>query len=199
MRRILKTVLRIEQHFRPSELEPIVDLLEAGSDEVDICATVTQSVMVLLPERSKTVCVSLSWGGGVPATDAIWDRDLNESLRSRRCLVPFSRMWDGFSSEAAWHGGVYLAAGLLCWSADPAMEACIVLGGRSHDAGFTTLSPLAVAPTFAHMWTHGTACDDLIRLLQGPPWSEPIGNGQRSQPTTKWDHVRLAPYRTALS
>ena len=188
-------MLRIEQHFRPSELQPFVDILEAGTDDVDICAAVTQSVMVLLPERSKTVCVSLTWGGGVPATDAIWDRDLNESLRSRRCLVPFSRMSDGVSSASSW-GAVSLAAGLLCWSAEPAMEACIVLGGRSHESGVTTLAPLAVAPVFAHMWTHGTACDDLICLLQGPPWTVPVGTAGPARSAAEWDHVRLGHYRS---
>lgn len=185
-------MLRIEQHFRPGDLEPVVNLIEAIAEEVDIRAAVTQSVRVILPERRRSVCVSMSWGGGVPATNAFFDLDLNESLRMHRCIVPFTRLIDGSDASDHRTEALFLGAGLLCWSAKPAIETCVLLGCRRDD---TALSPLAIAPTFARMWIHGKAPDDLIRLLQGQPWSVPSDGFATGPRSWTWDHLPLGRYR----
>jgi hypothetical protein len=198
MRRIIQTVLIIEQHFRPSDLTPIVDLIDPGRDEIDLRASVTQSVRVLLPERKRTVCVSLSWGGGASATDAFWDRDLNESLRMHRCLVPFNRLADGSAAHACAQDQPLLGAGLLCWSSRPSIETCVLLGYRNDESD---LAPLAVSPLFADRWLHGRAGEDLVCLLQGPPWSFPTRTIRRpvaSRRRKEWEHLPLDRYRTAL-
>src|SRR5579871_5274037 len=104
----------IEQRFQKGDLYDGIELIEPLSGDVSNSASIGRSVLVIVPERTRSVAISMVWGGGVPATDAMWDGQLNEGLRTSRCLIPSSStvFWrDGHSATVRpSFGSLYLSA-----------------------------------------------------------------------------------------
>ena len=167
----------IEQRFQGRDLSEGIDLIEPWADELDGLSTTGESVVVVVPERTRAVAVSLVWGGGIAATEALWDGELNEGLRCRRCLVPVSgvHLWRGSGAIVrSRNRSIFLAAGIIVRLSPSALEMCLTLGGRSAESLTSPLIPLAVSPRFARAWLSGSATDHLIKLLEGLPWSQPL-------------------------
>jgi hypothetical protein len=186
----------IGQRFRGSELADLIDLIDPWADETNVVAFPGKRILAVVPERRRSVAISLTCGRGASATSALFEDALNESLRGRRCLIPIS--WyqtphaDGVVIAQSPEKSLFLAAGLVVRDVAANTEFCEVIGKLSADSVSAPLVPIAVPPALAKDWIYGTAADDLIRLLEGAPWEAPLvlkpGSAVTQPPMSAADH-----------
>lgn len=197
-------MFRVSQQFWSEDLSQEFELIDPGPDSWDVTALTGDYLVVLLPERRKLTCVYTIWGGGMPATDFLWDQGLNEGVRYRRCIVPATsverQVRTGVLESVAPFGHFYAIAAVLAWMPDRATEICVAPMARYGGDDESILAPLALTPAYMQEWADGSATQNLLELLEGRPWTEELHWRLRSDwfgaPIARpsWEHVKVGLY-----
>jgi hypothetical protein len=96
----------------------------------------------------------------------------------RRCLIPVTGFYchgdrGGVLFGHPWTRPLFALAGVLAWSPTFGREVCV--SPACHMANSVSGSaPLPVASEYRLRWCHSDARQDLVHLLEGQPWVEPI-------------------------